>query len=374
MLDFDFSPEQESFRESLRELALAELLPRYAEGDRGVYPRDGIRRVIEIVGELDHDETSFVSAGILAEEIARGDFNCVLPSLGPFLFRELISEAAPELKARWLPGLESGHQMIGLGLTESEAGSDMGSIRTRAEREGDEYLLNGEKNSVSFLNADVFYIFARTDPSTRDGSGLSAFLIPRDTPGLTFHAYEDMGCRAVPRGQLFLDNVRIPASDQVGESGRAFSMIREFFALNRAFIALKCLGAAQQTVDETIEYLKARKQFGQSLSSFQGAAFPIAEASTLLEAARWLAYKVLWLKDQGKNCDMEGAMAKWWIPKISVEIIHECLLLHGHAGYTKSLPIEQRLRDVIGWQIGDGTAQIQKLILARKLFGREYGP
>ena len=374
MPDFDFSPEQELFRESLRELALTELLPRYAEGDEGIYPRDRILRVIERVGEVDHDDASFVTAGILAEEIARGDFNCVLPSLGPFLFREFIAQASPELKARWLPGLESGEQMIGLGLTESEAGSDMGSLRTRAERRGDDYLLNGEKNSVSFLNADVFYIFARTDPSTRDWSGLSAFLVARDTPGLSFIAYNDMGCRAVPRGQVFLDDVRVPASNMVGTPGRAFPMIREFFDLNRAFIALKCLGAAQQTVDETIEHLKARKQFGQSLSTFQGVAFPIAEAATLIEAARWLAYKVLWLKDQGKRCDMEGAMAKWWIPKICVEIIHECLLLHGHAGYTKSLPIEQRLRDVIGWQIGDGPAQIQKLILARRLFGREHSP
>ncbi|MCP4038563.1 MAG: cyclohexanecarboxyl-CoA dehydrogenase [bacterium] len=374
MLSFEFSPEQEIFRETLREFSLKELLPRYAEGDAGNYPRDRIIRVIELIGEVDDDSASFVSAGIVAEEVGRGDFNCVLPSLGPFLFREFISQASPELKARWLPGLESGRQMIGLGLTEPDAGSDMGAIRTRADRQGDDYLLNGEKNSVSFLNADVFYIFARTDPETMDWSGLSAFLIPRDAPGLSFHAYDDMGCRAVPRGQLFLDDVRVPASDMVGASGRAFPMIREFFDLNRAFIALKCLGAAQQTVDETIEHVKGREQFGEALSSFQGVAFPLAEASTLIEAARWLAYKVLWLRDQGQRCDTEGAMVKWWVPKICVEIIHECLLLHGHYGYTKELPIEQRLRDVIGWQIGDGPAQIQKLILARRLFGRESAP
>ncbi len=373
MLSFGFSDEQQEFRETLRRFALTELLPHYREGDAGVYPRERIIAVIDLIGEVG-DEASFVSAGIVAEEIARGDFNCVLPSLGPFTFREFISHAPAELKARWLPGLQSGRQMIGLGLTEPEAGSDMGSIRTRAERRGDHYVLNGEKNSVSFLNADVFYVFARTDPSSTDWSGLSAFLIPRDTPGLSFHAYEDMGCRAVPRGQLFLDDVRVPASDMVGDPGRAFPMIREFFDLNRAFIALKCLGAAQQTLDETIEHVKSRKQFAASLSTFQGVAFPIAEAATMIEAGRLLAYKVLWLKDQGLRCDTEGAMAKWWIPKFCSEIIHECLLLHGHYGYTRDLPIEQRLRDVIGWQTGDGPAQIQKLILARKLLGREFSP
>ncbi|MCP3990120.1 MAG: hypothetical protein GY724_13675 [Actinomycetia bacterium] len=260
--------------------------------------------------------------------------------------------------------------MIGLGLTEPDAGSDMGSIRTRAEKQGDHYLLNGEKNSVSFLNADVFYVFARTDPETTDWTGLSAFLIGRDTPGLSFHEYDDMGCRAVPRGQLFLDDVLIPETCMVGGNERAFPMIREFFDLNRAFIALMCLGAAQQTLDETIEHVNARSQFGTPLSSFQGVSFPIVEAATKIEAARLLAYKVLWLKDQGLRCDVEGAMAKWWIPKLCVEVIHECLLLHGHYGYTKELPIEQRLRDVIGWQIGDGPAQIQKVILARRLLGR----
>ena len=372
MLSFRFSPEQQAFRDSLRTFSLAELLPHYAEGDAGVYPRDRIIRVIELIGDVDDESASFVSAGIVAEEVGRGDFNCVLPSLGPFLFRELLSQASPELKARWLPGLRSGTQMIGLGLTEPDAGSDMGAIRTRAERRGDHYVLNGEKNSVSFLNADVFYVFARTDPSRADWSGLSAFLVPRDTPGLSFHAHDDMGCRAVPRGQLFLDDVQVPATDVVGETERAFPMIREFFDLNRAFIALKCLVAAQQTLDETIEHVKGRQQFGTPLSCFQGVAFPIAEAATLIEAARWLAYKVLWLKDEGQPCDTEGAMSKWWIPKICAEIIHECLLLHGHYGYARDLPIEQRLRDVIGWQIGDGPAQIQKLILARKLLGREF--
>ncbi len=374
MIDFAFTPEQEAFRETLRRFALKELLPRYAHGDRtGEYPREQIKQVIRLVGDQVAATEHLIYAGIVAEEVARGDFNCVLPSLAPLVFHEFIAEASDELKARWLPGLRSGEQMIGLCLTEPGAGSDMGAMRTRAERRGDHYVLNGEKNSVSFLNADVFYVFARTDPSSSDWRGISAFLVPRDTPGLSFRAYEDMGCRSIPRGQIFLEDVVVPAANLVGREGMAFPMIRSYLDVNRAFIALKCLGAAQQTVDETIQDVKERKQFSVPLATFQGVAFPIAEAATLLEAARWLSYKILWLRQNGQRCDREGAMAKWWVPKIAAEIIHECLLLHGHYGYTKDLPIEQRLRDVIGWQIGDGTPQIQKLILARLIFGKEYG-
>ena len=144
--------------------------------------------------------------------------------------------------------------------------------------------------------------------------------------------------------------------------------------VNRAFIGLKCLGAAQQTLDETITYVKTREQFGKPISRFQGVAFPLAEAATLIEAARWLCYKILWKRERGEPCTAEGAMVKWWVPKISAEIIHECLLLHGHYGYTQELPIEQRLRDVLGWQIGDGTPQIQKLIISRQLLGRDFAP
>ncbi|MFQ5699972.1 MAG: acyl-CoA dehydrogenase family protein [Myxococcota bacterium] len=376
MIDFSFTPEQEIFREMLRRFALKELLPRYAEGDRhGEYPREQIKAVIALIGDRhEGGGPGFIDAGIVAEEVARGDFNCVLPSLGPLAFREFIKDASPAMKARWLPGLQSGDEMIGLCLTEPEAGSDMGSIQTRAARTDDGWVLNGEKNSVSFLNADVFYVFAHTESSESGWRGLSAFLVSRDTPGLHFHAWDDMGCRAVPRGQLLLDDVHVPRENLVGREGGAFPMIREYLDLNRAFIALKCIGAAQQTLDETMEYVRGRKQFGTPIAAFQGVAFPIVEAATLLEAARWLSYRVLWLRERELPCDMEGAMVKWWVPKIAGEIIHECLLLHGHYGYTKDLPIEQRLRDVIGWQIGDGTPQIQKLILARRLLGREFSP
>jgi cyclohexanecarboxyl-CoA dehydrogenase len=373
MLDFSFTAAEEEYRTGLRALALRELLPRYREGDlTGTYPRAQIAAVLRFAADFwrgREAERNLVVSGITAEEVARGDFNCVLPSLGPALSREFLAEAAPALRERWLPRLATGDAVIGLCLTEAGAGSDMGAIATRADRRGDAWVLRGEKNSVSFLNADVFYVFARTDPDSTDWRGLSAFLVPRETPGLAFEPYDDMGCRAVPRGLLRLDDARVPADAMVGAPGAAFPMIRRFFDVNRAMIGLKCVGAAQQTLDETIAHVKDRHQFGAPLASFQGVAFPIAEAATVLELARWHCYRILWMRERGINCSREAAMAKWWVPQVAVEVLHQCLLLHGHYGYSRTLPIEQRLRDVIGWQIGDGSAQIQKLIIARSLLG-----
>jgi cyclohexanecarboxyl-CoA dehydrogenase len=373
MLDFSFTEEQNMFRNTLREFALRELLPNYGHWDRlPEYPKEEIKKICQlVVTDLPPEEHTVIHAGIIAEEIARGDFNCVLPSLGPSVWREFIKDASPQLEEMWYPSLIRGEKMIGLAITEPDAGSDVGQMSTRARHDGDDYVLNGEKNSVSYLHADVFYIFARTGPETRGWRGISAFLVPRETPGLSFNCYDDMGCRAVPRGQLFMDDVRVPAWYMVGQEGQAFKAIMSFFDVNRAFIGLKCLGAAEQTLDETIEYAKKRKQFGAPIAAFQGVSFPIAEAVTLVEAARLLCYKILWLRHNNQPCALEGAMAKWWVPQISAEIIHQCLLIHGHYGYNKELPIEQRLRDVIGWQIGDGTPQIQKMIISRILFGRD---
>jgi len=381
MLDFSFTEEQELLRKMLRQFSLNELLPHYGCWDKTrQYPHEQIRKTLALVNPYGNnwrkaaEHPDLIAAGIVAEEIGRGDFNCVLPSLSPFILNFFLAEASEELKERWFPGLMAGEKVIGLCLTEPNAGSDLASMRSSARRDGDEYVLNGEKNSVSFVNADVFYVFARTGSESTGYRGISAFLVPRETEGLTFSEYNDMGCKAVPRGQLFMTDARVPAAAMVGSEGNAFKMIMKYLDINRAFIGLMCLGAAAQTLDETIRYVKEKQAFGLPIGRFQGVAFPIAEAATLLEMARLLCYKILWKRQNGLACALEGAMAKWWAPKTCVEVIHECLLLHGHYGYTDEFPIEQRLRDVIGWQIGDGTPQIQKLIISRLLLGKDFGP
>jgi cyclohexanecarboxyl-CoA dehydrogenase len=238
MLDFSFTPAQEEYRARLREIALDELLPHYQRNDEEQrYPSEQIRRVTsfsDAFWEGREDERDLISVGITAEEVARGDFNVVLSSLGRTYHSQFFADISAEQEARWLPGLVTGEQTVGLAITETEAGSDMGKLATRAERVGDGYLLNGEKNSGSFLNADVFYVFARTDFEASGWQGISAFLIGREAQGLSTEPVEDLGCRAVPRGVLRLENVEVPLEDRVGDEGTAFVRISRFFDVNRA--------------------------------------------------------------------------------------------------------------------------------------------
>jgi len=380
MLDFSFTPAQDAYRAALRRIALEELLPRYQTGDaQQIYPAEQVKRILAFGREFwqrhgkgeQEDGRDLVTVGITAEEVARGDFNAVLMSLGPGYTRHFLSEADPALMERWLPGLATGEQIIGLCLTEPGAGSDMAAIATTAVPDGDGFRLDGVKNSVSFLNSDVFYVFARTDPGSQGWRGISAFLIPRDTPGLSFEVWDDLGCRAVPRGTLTLKNAKVSREWMVGAPGQAFAMISRFFDINRAVIGLKCIGAAMQSIEETIEYTLGRRVFGAPLAANQAISFGIAEDVTHLELARLQCYRVLWMRQNDIPCQDLGAMVKWYAPKMAAEAVHRCLRFHGHYGYSKDLPHQQRLRDIIGWQIGDGSEEVMKLLIARSRFGRE---
>jgi cyclohexanecarboxyl-CoA dehydrogenase len=372
MLDFEFSPTQTEYRKQLREFALRELLPGYqAREEAGRYPADEVRSIIRFTDAFwkgREAERDLISVGITAEEIARGDFNCVLMSLGPGYQSQFLGDLSPAQTEQWARSLMAGDQVIALCITEPAAGSDMGRLEARAEWRGDRWLIDGVKNSVSFLNADVFYVFVRTDPEATGWQGISAFLLPRDTPGLSFEETDDFGCRAIPRGVVRFEGVEASPEAMVGEPGTAFVRISRFFDVNRAVIGLKCIGAAQQTIEETVQHAKKRVVFGAPMSAHQGVTFPLAEAATHLDLARLGCYRVLWMRQRGIPCQSEGAMIKWWAPKVAAEVIHKCLLFHGHRGFSKELPIQQRLRDVIGWQIGDGSEEVMKLIIARWLF------
>lgn len=183
-----------------------------------------------------------------------------------------------------------------------------------------------------------------------------------------------MGNIPIGRGSIVFDNVKIPLQYRVGDEDKGFYQVMNGFDLSRILIGLQCLGAAAQSLDETMEYVKNRYAFGQPIAKFEGVSFPIAAHYSQIELVRWQCYRGLWLRDKGKSHTMIASMCKWLGPKVAREAIHECILLNGHYGYTKDLPLEQRLRDVIGLEIGDGTAQIQKIVIARELLGREFKP
>jgi cyclohexanecarboxyl-CoA dehydrogenase len=278
------------------------------------------------------------------------------------------------VRARWLPPIVRGEAVVAIGLTEPGVGSDAANLACRAVREGGEYVITGEKSGISLaMAAHAVMLFARTDPAGK-ARGVTAFLVPMDRPGVSRSPLRDLGSRCIGRAVLSFDHVRVPASHRLGEEGTGFYQVMRGFDYNRVLIALACLGSAQASLEETMTYVKERRAFGKPLVQFEGVSFPIAEAATYIEAARWMSYRALWLADHGRPYTKEAAMVKWWGPRLSVDAIHQCLLLHGHYGYTDELPFEQRLRDVIGLEIGDGTAEVMKLIVARELMGRESLP
>jgi cyclohexanecarboxyl-CoA dehydrogenase len=382
MVDFAFTDPQDEFARVVRAFAQQELAPKYAHWDRsGEFPREQWRKmgVLGITGicipeEYGGQAADCVTAGIAAEEVARGDFNCGYALIENCLNGEILQHAEATVKRQWLPGMARGEHIMALAVTEARGGSDAAGMVTRAVRHGDEYILNGEKSGISMLMpANAALVFAKT-ASDAGARGVSTFLVPMDLPGVSRTLLHDMGERAIQRGTLSLEEVRVPRHALIGAEGQGFYLVMNAFDYSRVIIALMCIGAAEQSLEETILYVKQREAFGRPLAKFEGVSFPIAEHATLLEAARWLCYRTLWLRDQGLPHSKEAAMVKWWGPKVAVDAIHDCLLLHGHYGYTQDLPLEQRLRDVIGLEIGDGTAQVSKIVIARELFGREFLP
>ena len=380
-MDFAFSEEQKIIAAALREFATGELLPKYQHWDRTAeFPREiwkkmgsmgllGLR-VPEAFGGQAFD---CVTAGLAIEETARGDFNCCYGILNSSFAGDLLSQhASHAINQAWLPPMATGEKVLCVCLTEPQGGSDAAAIRTRAVRQGDSFILNGEKSAVTLLMVGAAgIVFAKTEPDA-GAKGVSAFLVPFDSPGITRQPYADMGSKGIVRGSMFLNEVEVPAQNLIGPPNSAFSRVMQTFDYTRALIGLMCIGAAQITLEETIRYTKERSAFGQPISKNQGVSFPIAEWHARLTMARWHCYRTLWLRDQGLPHSSEAAICKGMVPEICVAAIQDCLVLHGHYGYTQDFPVEQRLRDVMGQMIADGTPQIQKLIIARGLFGREF--
>jgi cyclohexanecarboxyl-CoA dehydrogenase len=381
-MDFALSAEQVDYRDRAR-AAAEELAPGYQARERAGRIEPELRRELGAAGliapelpeQLGGRGADRLTAGLVTEEIGRGDINVAYVTVVGSLVGQIVAaNAAPEVAAHWVPRICAGEDVVGIGLTEPHAGSDAGTPRLTAVRDGDAWVLNGSKSLSFARDAAAAVVFARTGPSDQRGKDISAFLVPLDLPGVTREPLPDMGTAAVGRGLAHMADVRIPGDHLLGAQGRGFSQVMQGFDFSRALIGLQCLGCAQQTVDETWTYVTRREAFDRPLSVNQGVAFPLAEAETLLAAARLLCYRTLWLKDTGQPHTAEAAMCKWWAPKVAYDVVGQCLLLHGQYGYRTDLPIEQRLRDVLGLQIGDGTAQIMKLVISRQKLGRELAP
>jgi cyclohexanecarboxyl-CoA dehydrogenase len=379
-VNFSNTPEQDALVENARRFATERLAPFYKQREReGAYDRATLRELgrlgffgIELPEEDGGLGLDCVTAGLVLEALCAADYNigqlAVTVSLAGTI---LATHGERDLVAPWLTSMLAGETLPAIALTEPGGGSDAANLVVRAKRDGDEYVLDGEKTSITFATQAGFAIvWARTGPAGSGAGGISALLVPLDLPGVTAGEFEDLGGRSAGRGWLALDGVRVPASHLLGEENRGFVQVMQGFDYSRALIGLQCLAVAKQSLEETWASAASRESFGKPLTSHQGVSFPLAEAETHVHACRLLCLQTLWLKDRGLPHTAEAAMCKWWGPKLAFEVVHTCLLINGHGAYSTELPYEQRLRDVLGLQIGDGTAQIMKLVIARQKAGR----
>lgn len=379
---FDLTDEQEALRSELRKFAANELAPHYAEDDRLARFRREVVDQLAAMGLLGlripeaygGGAADCVTTGIAHEEIAYADFNTAYVLLLASLVGDVLSNACDdEQRVRYLPPIAAGEAVPALALTEPDHGSDAAHLRMRAERDGDGWRLVGEKTSITLgLHADTALVFARTGG---DGArGVSDFYVTLDDRYLQRSGFNDLGGRSAGRASLIFDGHPAPAGSLVGRLGEGFVWVMQGFDFSRALIALMCVGCAQASLDEAWQWARDRKSMGRPIGAYQGVAFPLVECQTKVHTARLLAYEALWRKDAGLAHAEEAATVKWWAPVVCVEAAHQALLTSGHAGYSSELAHGQRLRDMIGLELGDGTAQIAQLVVARRILGPEFAP
>lgn len=314
------------------------------------------------------DELTKVHLGIAHEELAYADFYLSQLSYTSNLTAPLLERFLPEHRAdEWVPGLVKGEHIVALALTEPGSGSDAAGMRTRATQVEGGWTLNGEKTSITWApHSTGIIVFAKTD------GGVTAFLVPNAADGVTIQKFDDPGWKPLGRAAVFLDDVFVPDDMLIGGVGDGFRLVMKEFDYTRSVIGLMTTGVARRALDLTIDYVTQREAFGQPVSKNQGVSFPIAENATKLEAARWLTYRALSLADAGEKFSKEAAMTKLYATDVSLQTIRDCIIAHGHMGFSEEMPLQAMLRDVSGLEIGEGTPQIQKLVIARALLGREY--
>ena len=369
--------------EQARRFAAARVAPGFQERDRTRVLDRALMREMGALGFIAPElpEASggqglgCLAAGVIHEEIARADLSMSYVNLLASLNGQILAEhGRPEVARPWLERLVRGEALLAIALTEPRGGSDAANLRLRIERRGDEYVLNGEKTSISAADqCDAVIVFGRTGSVESGAHGVTALLVPADARGMARSRFDCHGQRAIGRGSLFFDDVRVPLGHRLGDENRGFVQVMQGFDYSRALIGLQVLAVARVALEETWAHVAGREAFGKPLSAFQGVSHPLAECDTQVEAARRLCLQALWLKDRGAPHSAEAAMCKWWAPKLAYDTVHQCLLMLGHAGYDRG-PMEQRLRDVLGFQIGDGTAQIMKTVIARARAGRGAVP
>ncbi|GAA3244833.1 acyl-CoA dehydrogenase [Pseudonocardia petroleophila] len=379
--DFDsyrLSDEHEALRDAVRTLAEKEIAPYAAEVDeQGRYPveaQDALTKAgfhaITIPEQFGGEGADELAGCIVIEEVARVcASSSLIPGVNGLGLTPILLSASDELKQQVFPSIASGEAMISYALSEREAGSDAASMKTRAVRQGDEWVLNGTKCWITNAGVSSWYtVMAVTDPDKK-ANGISAFVVHKDDPGFEVGPKErKLGINGSPTREIYFQNCTIPGDRIIGEPGTGFKTALQTLDHTRPTIGAQAVGIAQGALDIAISYVKERKQFGKHLAEFQGLQFMIADMAMKVESARQLVYVATSRAERGeKNLGFISSAAKCLASDVAMSVTTDAVQLLGGAGYTKDFPVERMMRDAKITQIYEGTNQVQRLVMARSL-------
>lgn len=376
-MNFNFTEEQLLLRNMVRQFANNEILPKIPEMEQGKFPREILNKMgelglmgITVPTELGGAGMDFISYILAINEISKvsavvGVILSVHTSVGT---NPILLFGTEEQKKKYIPKLASGKYLGAFCLTESNAGSDAASIKTRAVKEKDYYVINGSKMFITNGGeADIYIVFASTSPE-KGSKGISCFIVEKDTPGLIFGKEEKkMGLHGSKTVQLTFENMKVPAENLLGKENEGFKIAMANLDTGRIGIAAQSLGIAEAAFEAACNYAKEREQFGKPISTLQGVGFKLADMATNIEAARLLVYKAASLKNEGLPCSKEASMAKLFASKTAVKTSIDSVQIFGGYGYTKEYPVERFMRDAKVTEIYEGTSEIQKIVISKNI-------
>jgi len=377
-MEFSLTQEQLQLRSTVREFAEAEIAPHVPDWDENqTFPLEAFKRAGELgyIGSIFPEELGgaglgYIDYAIIMEELSRVDpsFGLILAAQCSLCTNHIFLAGSDEQKRRYIPKLATAEWIGCWSLTEPEAGSDAGGTRSRATKDGACWVLNGGKTfTTNAQYADVCVAMAVTDRAASQ-HGISAFILEKGVPGYSTGKKENkMGMRASATGEVLFNNCRVPESQLLGKPGEGFVDSLRILDGGRISIAALSVGTAQGAYEAALKYSKQRKQFGRPISEFQAIQNKLADMATEIDAARLLTYRAAWLKDQGHRVTKESSMAKLFASEVAVRVSNEAVQIHGGYGFIKDYPVEKFYRDAKLCTIGEGTSEIQRLVIARQL-------
>lgn len=377
VMDFQFTEEQEMMRKMVRDFALNEVAPFVEKMEKGEFPHTVLRKMGELglmgipiperYGGADMDFVSYILAINELSKVSAtvGVILSVHTSVGT---NPIVYFGTEEQKQTYVPKLAAGDLLGAFCLTEPSSGSDASSLKTRAVRDGNEYVLNGSKIFITNGGeADIYIVFATMNPDLRS-KGITAFIVEKNTPGLVIGKDENkMGLHGSRTVQLTFEDMRIPAKNLLGKEGEGFKIAMANLDAGRIGIAAQALGIAEAALEAATQYAKDRRQFGKPIAAQQGVGFKLADMATAVEAARLLVYQAAQLRSEGKECGKEAAIAKLFASRTAVETAIEAVQIYGGYGYTEEYPVERFFRDAKITEIYEGTSEIQRIVIGKYL-------